>query len=125
MNIPFGFIAGLFILLITLYLLYYLKKRKLERLEDKYFTLERQYQSMHVKHGNQFESFVPFMDVYPGKKENSVFLGRPVDFISFDDDSIKFIEVKTGKSGLNDKQKHLKELIEQKKVEWHELRFEK
>ena len=52
-------------------------------------------------------------------------MGRPVDFISFDSDSIKFIEVKTGKSVLNEKQKMIKSLVMDGKVEWHELRFEK
>jgi len=81
--------------------------------------------SMSIKHGYQFESFVPFMENYPGEKENTVFIGRPIDFISFDHVSIKFIEVKTGKGVLNEKQKMIKELIEDKKVEWFELRFEK
>ena len=124
-----GFLENLLIALVIiaifLYFMYYLKRRKLEQLEIRYGELEHKYMSMNVKHGNQFESFVPFMENYPGKKENTVFIGRPVDFISFDDDSVKFVEVKTGKSGLNEKQKKVKELIEGKNVEWHELRFEK
>ena len=80
---------------------------------------------MYVKHGKHFESFVPFMENYPGNKENTVFLGNPIDFISFDDDSIKFIEVKTGKSMLSEKQKKVREMVEAKKIKWYELRFEK
>ena len=94
-------------------------------MEDKYKGLQFEIKSMSVKHGYQFESFVPFMKNYPGEKENTVFLGKPVDFISFDHDNVKFIEVKTGKSNLNDRQKEIKKLIQDKKVEWHELRFEK
>ena len=118
-------IIALLILLAVIYFLYYYKKKKLEILEERYAKLDTSYKGMNVKHGNQFEIFVPFMDDYPGEKENSVFIGRPVDFISFDSDSVKFIEVKTGKSGLNEKQKRIKEMIDNKKVEWHELRFEK
>jgi len=47
----------------------------------------------------------------------------PIDGISFDDDSIKFIEIKTGTSQLNKKQRKIRDLIKNKKVEWHELRF--
>ena len=94
-------------------------------MEDRCQNLQFEIKSTNVKHGYQFESFVPFMKNYPGEKENTVFLGKPVDFISFDKDNVKFIEVKTGKSNLNDRQKEIKKLIENKKVEWHELRFEK
>ena len=90
-----------------------------------YKKLEHDYRSMYVKHGQHFESFVPFMDDYPGMKENTVFIGQPVDFISFDDDSVKFIEVKTGKSGLNEKQRRVKDLVQNRNVRWYELRFEK
>jgi len=65
------------------------------------------------------------MEQYPGMKENTVFIGHPIDFISFDDDYIKFIEVKTGKSALNDKQQKVKGLVENRKIKWCELRFEK
>ena len=118
-------IIALIIILSTLYFLYYFKKRKLEILEEKYAKLEHDYKSMFVKHGQQFESFVPFMDNYPGEKANTVFIGQPIDFISFDHDFVKFIEVKTGKSNLSEKQRMIKKLIEDKKVKWYELRFEK
>lgn len=115
----------LFLLLIVVIILYYFNRRKLKKLEEKYQQLGYDYKSMYVKHGNQFESFVPFMDNYPGEKENTVFIGKPIDFISFDDDSIKFIEVKTGKSSLNENQKRVKRLIKDKKVAWYELKYDK
>lgn len=118
-------VIALIILVVVLYFAYYLSKRKLEIIEEKYSKLEHDYKGMSVKHGYQFESFVPFMDNYPGDKENTVFIGKPIDFISFDEDSVKFIEVKTGKSGLNENQRRIRCLIEDKKVEWCELRFEK
>ena len=118
-------VIGLLVLVVILFLLYFSKKKRCLILEEKFLELDHKYKSMGVKHGNQFESFVPFMDNYPGEKENTVFLGRPVDFISFDKDSVKFIEVKTGKSGLNENQKRIKDLIQGKKVKWYEMRFEK
>ncbi len=118
-------VVALIIIILVLYFAYYFKRKKLELIQERYYELENKYRGMSVKHGNQFESFVPFMDDYPGEKENTVFIGRPIDFISFDEDSVKFIEVKTGKSELNDKQRHIKKLIEDKKIGWYELKFEK
>ena len=120
-----SFTLILIILAVLFFVLFYVTYQKLRNLKEKHKQLEYNYKSMGVKHGNQFESFVPFMENYPGEKENTVFIGRPVDFISFDSDNIKFIEVKTGKSVLNEKQRKIKELVENKKVEWYELRFEK
>ncbi|MBI4154488.1 hypothetical protein HY498_00165 [Candidatus Woesearchaeota archaeon] len=112
----------LFITLVVLLILFiYLYKKTKEKLNN----LEFNYKSMYVKHGKNWENFVPFMSNYPGDKENSVFIGNPIDFISFDDDFIKFIEVKTGKSQLSEKQRKIKELVENKKVKWYEIRFEK
>ncbi|MFH1592854.1 MAG: Holliday junction resolvase-like protein [Candidatus Woesearchaeota archaeon] len=119
------FVLVLIILLIIFIYLYSRLRRKVFELKEGHERLKFDYKSMNVKHGKHFESFVPFMEDYPGEKENTVFLGNPIDFISFDDDSVKFIEVKTGKSGLNEKQKQVKRLIESGKVEWFELRFEK
>jgi len=56
------------------------------------------------------------------------FLGDPIDFVFFkgkDDQNITevvFLEVKTGRSQLNSVEKQLREVIEQKKVSWHEYR---
>ena len=55
-------VIALIIIAAFLYFMYYLKRRKLEQLEVKYGELEYKYKSMNVKHGNQFESFVPFME---------------------------------------------------------------
>ncbi|MEK6934422.1 MAG: Holliday junction resolvase-like protein [Nanoarchaeota archaeon] len=115
----------LVVLLILVFLLYFNLRKKYNELEEDYEDLQFDIKSMHVKHGKTWEAFVPFMENYPGEKGNSVFLGNPVDFISFDDDFVKFIEVKTGKSQLNEKQKRVKDLIENRKVKWYELRYEK
>ncbi len=79
--------------------------------------------SQSVKHGKNWENFVPFMNEFRkyADKNNFVFIGHPIDGIAFDDDAIKFIEIKTGKSSLSSKQRKIKEMIKQKKVKWIEL----
>ena len=114
------------ILIFAVFILLYLRLRKrVLTLEEENERLNFDHKSMSVKHGQQFESFVPFVKDYPGKIENTVFLGKPIDFISFDDDYIRFIEVKTGTSGLSEKQRKIRGLVEDKKIKWYELRFEK
>mgnify|MGYP001560745861 CR=1 FL=1 len=90
-----------------------------EELKETRFSLK----SALVKFGKSFEHFVPFSNKFPGDKEKTVFLGMPIDFISFDEENIKFIECKTGNSQLNKNQKRIKELIENKKVEFIEVRY--
>ena len=79
--------------------------------------------SAFVKFGKSFEHFVPFTKDFPSDKEKTVFLGMPIDFISFDQDTIKFIEVKTGNSQLSPKQKYIQQQIKNGHVEFKELRY--
>lgn len=99
--------------------------RKLKDVHQDFGQLRHDHRSMFVKHGKAWENFVPFMPGFEkvANKDNTVFLGMPIDFISFDDDAIKFIEVKTGKARLSFNQQRIKQLVEDKKVEWHELRY--
>lgn len=57
------------------------------------------------------------------------FLGNPIDFIGFKgldgkgDVDIKFIEVKSGKSKLNQNQKRVRDAVIAKRIEWVETRI--
>ena len=64
-----------------------------------------------------------FLDQFSFDPETCVFLGRPIDYIAFDDDIITFIEVKTGKSQLSTKQRHIRDLVNSKQVAWKEIRI--
>ncbi len=114
------------LVLILVYLLVRVQN-KINQLSSEHESLKHDLRSANIKHGKHWENFVPFMPEFEkvAEKENAVFLGMPVDFVAFDDDAVKFIEVKTGKSRLNEKQEKIKRLINDKKVKWHELRYEK
>ena len=77
---------------------------------------------MYVKHGKSFENLFPFMNNYPYESRNFRFIGDPIDGVSFEDNKIIFMEFKTGTSKLSEKQKKIKNLVENKKVEWKEIR---
>lgn len=99
----------------------YKRSKKLEKEINLY---QSQLKSAYVKFGKSFEHFVPFIENFPADKEKTVFLGMPIDFISFDKDSIKFIEVKTGQSKLSSKQKQIQNQINKGLVEFKEVRYD-
>ena len=82
-----------------------------------------QKKSSEVRVGHIAETLAPFLDQFDFDPENCIFLGRPIDYISFDDEVVTLIEVKSGKSQLNAKQRHIRDLIKNKQVAWKEIRI--
>ncbi len=111
---------GVIIILIVLYV--YLNS-KYNALFAHYQQLLKQKQGDNVRHGNAWEQFVPFASNFPFDRGQFRFLGKPVDGIVFGDDKITFVEIKTGESQLSASQKQVKKLVDEKKVEWKELRY--
>ena len=72
------------------------------------------------------EQFAPFTKTFEKlgwDPQEFKFLGRPVDGVQFQEDEIIIVEFKTGNSQMSGKQKHIKELVEQRKVRFEEIRF--
>jgi predicted Holliday junction resolvase-like endonuclease len=82
-----------------------------------------QKKSSEVRLGHIAETLAPFLDQFDFDPENCTFLGKPIDYISFGDDEITFIEVKSGNSQLNKKQRHIRDLVKAKFVSWKEVRI--
>ena len=112
-------IAVIFFLLILLLFFY----RKASKLEAKFEQTLFQKQSQSVKYGKITEQFVPFLDQLPFSPENFRFLGSPIDGIAFEPDSIVFCEFKASDSRLSSLQQKIKQLVQDKKVEWLEFRI--
>jgi predicted Holliday junction resolvase-like endonuclease len=83
-----------------------------------------QKKSSEVRLGHIAETLAPFLDQFDFNPENCIFLGRPIDYISFEDEVVTLIEVKSGKSQLNTKQRHIRDLIKNKQVAWKEIRIQ-
>ena len=81
-------------------------------------------QSLSTKYGKMSEQFMPFLKTYPYDEGNFRFLGSPVDGVQFNDDGVVFIEFKSSTSRMSPKQRHIKELVEEKKVTFEEIRIE-
>ena len=86
-------------------------------------TTLSQKKSSEVRLGHIAETLAPFLDQFDFDPENCVFLGKPIDYISFDDDAITLIEVKSGKSQLSSKQRHIRDLVKSNQVNWKEIRI--
>ena len=86
-------------------------------------TTLSQKKSSEVRLGHIAETLAPFLDQFNFDPENCVFLGKPIDYISFDDDAVTLIEVKSGKSQLSSKQRHIRDLVKSNQVNWKEIRI--
>lgn len=82
-----------------------------------------QKKSSEVRLGNIAETLAPFLDQFDFDPENCIFLGKPIDYISFEDEAVTFIEIKSGKAQLSTKQRHIRDLIKAKQVVWKEVRI--
>ena len=84
--------------------------------------VQAELKSSKIKVGKWIEDFFPFAKDFPVSPENFKFLGEPIDGVAFDteNEKIYFMEFKTGKAGLSEKQKLIKNIVEEKKVEWYE-----
>ncbi len=84
--------------------------------------------SQSVITGKVTEHFIPFLPEFTFNPKDARFIGSPVDFVVFDgldEDNLReilFIEVKTGSSSLNKRQRYIKEAIQGNRVRWIEMR---
>jgi hypothetical protein len=89
-----------------------------------YFKLLGQKKSSEVRLGQISEQLAPFLQEFKYDPKQTHFLGMPIDFICFQPDKVVFLEVKSGKAQLNPRQREIKQLILDKKVEWDEMRID-
>lgn len=80
-------------------------------------------QSLSTKYGKMTENFMPFLAEYPYDSQKFKFIGDPVDGVQFEDDKIVLVEFKTAKSNLTQKQRQIKNLVEDKKVYFKTFRI--
>ena len=64
------------------------------------------------------------MEAFGENPQNAHHMGSPIDYIVFNEDSIIFVEVKTGKARLTKKQNNIKRLVEEGKVGFKTVRFD-
>ena len=77
-------------------------------------------QSQSTKYVKMTEQFLPFLDQYPFDEHNFRFIGNPIDGVQFEENEIIFIEFKTANSKMSQKQKSIKNLVDNHKVSFKE-----
>lgn len=86
--------------------------------QQQYDTLIGRKKSSEVRTGKIVEQMAPIMENYPANPETARFIGEPIDFVHFDEDKVTFVEVKSGNSKLSKKQRIIRDLIKDGKVEF-------
>ncbi len=106
-------------------------KKTIEKLEQDLYDKEQsrkatlsQRKSSEVRIGHIAEKLAPFLEDFPYNPEDAIFAGQPIDYIVFDEKAVVFVEIKSGKSQLSKKQRHIRDLIKNKSVEWKEIRIQ-
>ncbi len=82
-----------------------------------------QKKSSEVRLGHIAETLAPFLDQFEFEPEECSFLGQPIDYVSFGQDEITFIEVKSGNSQLSSKQRKIRDQVKNGKIKWKEIRI--
>ncbi len=89
-------------------------------------------QSRQVLRGQLWEEFVPYLPGFPFHPQDARFLGSPVDFVIFpglnsdsEEVSVVFLEVKSGRSQLNQRERRIRDAVKQGRVLWQEYFLEK
>lgn len=108
---------------LTIFIVWKIFKRRINLLQIQLKELNHKLKSNLVRFGITFEKYTPYTKFFPGSIEDTQFMGKPIDYVVFDQDFIYFIEVKTGESKLSPKQKRIKRQIEDGKVKFKEVRY--
>lgn len=98
---------------------YYLRKDS----QQKYKKLLSQKKSSETRIGHISETIAPFLNQFEFNPEDCSFLGKPIDYIAFEDEGITIIEIKSGKSQLSKKQRRIRDLVKDGKIYWKEIRI--
>ena len=116
LNIILSIIILLILFILFLSQSYYKNKISILQANLKKTTSDKM--SLSTKYVQISEEFFPLEQSYPYNSKNFKFLGNPIDGIQFNEDKIILIEFKTNSSKLSTKQRHIRNLINDKQVEF-------
>lgn len=113
-----------YILAVSLFILYIAFQQIVDMHKAKTRKVRSQKKSSEVRLGQISEQLAPFLDGFDYNPKEIQFMGQPIDYISFGEDEITIIEVKSGKSRLNKKQRRIRDQIKDGKVRWEVFRID-
>ena len=74
-----------------------------------------------TRYGQITEQFMPFISDYPYDSKQFRFLGSPIDGVQFEEDKIVMIEFKSAGSQLSTRQRRIRKLVREGKVDFQEI----
>lgn len=120
------FLLVLIVFLLTLLIIQFFRNQ----CDKKNLRKDAVKRSKAVINGQVAEQIAPFLPDFPANPSDARFIGKPVDFIVFSGlsenekiDEILFVEVKTGKSALSEREKEVKKAVEKGNVRYVEYRI--
>lgn len=114
-----GGIAGI---IIVLYYKLFRAEQKISSLDELYKKTLSQKKSSEVRLGKIGENMAPFFSQWPYDPNKFRFIGNPIDGISFNEDEIVLVEIKTGKARLTTSQKKARDLVKAGKIRFATFR---
>ena len=113
-------LLSIVVVLFLIGIIFLLRDRK--KLIIKISKLDSAKRSESVKRGLIAEQLIPFSSKFKYDTTRFTFIGKPVDGILFLDDKIIIMEFKTGSSRLSKRQRQIKTLVNDGKVEFEIIR---
>ena len=119
--------AVLLVLAGILYLSFLLRFERWKRDHTKEARRDAVQRSQAVTLGKVYEHLIPYMPDFRWNPKDARFVGTPVDFLVFDGLSegqvkaVVFVEVKTGSSTMNPRERQVRDAIINRRVEWQQL----
>ena len=110
-----------------LYLAFHLRFERWKRDHTKGVRRDAVHRSQAATLGKVYEQLIPYLPDFRWNPKDARFIGAPVDFLIFDGLSeghvraVIFVEVKTGTSSMNARERQVRDAIIGRRVEWHQL----
>lgn len=79
--------------------------------------------SLATRFGQINEQFAPFLASYPYDPKDFRFLGTPIDGVQFNGEEVIFVEIKSSRSKLNERQRSIRDAVQAGRVRWMEFRI--
>ena len=97
--------------------------KKVSDLTSKLSEERSRRQSQSTRYGQLSEQFMPLLEDYPGDPKEFRFLGSPIDGVGFEEDRILLTEFKVASSQLTTRQRRIRDMVKDNKVEFVEVRI--
>ena len=123
MEILIYIIVALAIALIVISFFLSRLSKKVSDLTSKLSEERSRRQSQSTRYGQLSEQFMPLLEDYPGDPKEFRFLGSPIDGVGFEEDRILLTEFKVASSQLTTRQRRIRDMVKDNKVEFVEVRI--